>query len=240
MADIPDGPNSKVKLQRDQVKSSRIAPFGDEDWFKVQLKANNEYVFEVKGAFTDKGSLLDPVVGVFDKDGDLEAGDFGGGAGLDGLVSFRPDTTGTYFVGVGSLLGIGGSYKVSYGLNDGAPGDGDNGVRTEKAIKLGQTQQGSIEPAGDNDWFKINLKPGEYIAEARNVNSSAPFQADVTIRDEDGLVFATSDFDGDPSGRDNEFTVPAGQGGTYYLDVGDVGDDDTGSYRVTVAKSFVV
>ena len=31
-----------------------------------------------------------------------------------------------------------------------------------------------------------------------------------------------------------------GQGGTYYLDVGDVGDDDTGSYRVSVAKSLVV
>jgi hypothetical protein len=154
MADIPDGPSSKVKLQRDQVKSSRITPHGDEDWFKVQLKANNEYVFEVKGAFTDKGSLADPIVGVFNKNGVFQAGDFGGGAGLDGLVSFRPAETGTYFVAAASLLGIGGSYKISYRLNDGAPGGGDDGVDTEKSIKLGQTQQGAIEPAGDNDWFK--------------------------------------------------------------------------------------
>jgi hypothetical protein len=135
MADIPGNTSTNKTLQRNKGKSSNIGSVGDEDWFKVNLKANNEYSFQVKGSDTNGGTLGDPRVTIYAGNGTtVEATDDNSGAGRNALAEFRPATSGTYFVAVDeSGDDATGSYKVSYQLLNTAPGEtGDAGINTEK------------------------------------------------------------------------------------------------------------
>ena len=242
MADIPGDNTTNKTLQRDKAKSSSIGPAGDQDWFKVNLKANNEYSFQVKGRATGQGFTLgDPSVSLIDTDGStLLAQDSDGGIGSNALLTYTPDENGTYYLCAEGEFGTTGSYKASYQLVDQAPRDlDDNGVDTEKSIKIGQTQTGSIRPTGDDDWFKVNLKPGIYLAEARNRNTDGPFVADVHVYDDTAsLVDGNSSpaiFGG--TGRNNFFVIT--EAGNYFLDVRDLDDTNTGDYRLTLTRSLV-
>lgn len=241
MADIPGNSTTTATLQRDKAKSSSIGTVGDEDWFKVTLKANNEYSFQVKGQPTGQGFTLgDPEVVLYDASGNELAVDGDGGFGANAKLIYTPTTAGTYFVGARSEDGGTGSYKASYQLVDQAPSTGDDGVDTEKSITLGQTQTGSIKPSGDEDWFKVNLQPGFYLAEARNRNTELPFIADVHVYDSAGSAY---DLDSSPAilggtGRNNFFIVSSA--GTYYLDVRDLNDTNTGDYRLTLARTLPI
>ena len=195
MADIPGAKTTKHILQRDKAKSSKVGFDGDEDWFKVQLKRNNEYSFQVKGAATGGGFTLgNAEVAIYDGSGNELAYDDDGGLNRNApavvhtcpdrhLLRQRPRTRDST-----------GSYKVSYQLVDLAPRDvsgppdDDDGFDTEATIKLGQTRLGTIQPTADDDWSQIKLQPGSYVVEARNVNTDGPFRAYPHILDSTGAL----------------------------------------------------
>ena len=200
------------------------------------------YSFQVKGAATGQGfTLANPQVSLIDTDGSTVLGqDTDGGIGNNALLTYTPDENGTYYLRAEGEGGATGSYKASYQLVDQAPRDVDNnGVDTEKSIKIGQTQTGSIKPSGDEDWFKVNLQPGIYLAEARNRNTDGPFVADVHVYDSTGSAVDTNSSPGifGPPGRNNFFVVASA--GTYFLDVCDLDDTNTGDYRLTLTRSLV-
>ena len=68
------------------------------------------------------------------------------------------------------------------------------------------------------------------------MNTALPFRADVFIFNDSGTIFDGSSQDATSGGigRDNVFTITTA--GTYFVDVGDTADTNTGSYRVTVAN----
>ncbi len=98
-----------------------IGSFSDRDWFEVTLIAGHEYEIQVRGAPTDDGTLIDPLlVGVYDDLGILipGTGDDDSGIGLNSLEFFTADYTGTHYFSVGSAAGdnlpIGGTYVLEF------------------------------------------------------------------------------------------------------------------------------
>ena len=109
---------------------------GDEDWYAVELTANQRYEIKVTGSLRPlsvplphpgehgsdprdgEGSLLDPkLVGVYNEDGDYIEGTFDDNSGtlMHPRLIFTPDTTGKHYVSVGAKLRRGeaaGSYRV--------------------------------------------------------------------------------------------------------------------------------
>ena len=82
MADVPGNTSTNKTLQRNKAKGSNIGFVGDEDWFKVNLKANNEYSFQAKGSDTNGGTLGDPRVTIYAGNGTtVETSDDNSGAG---------------------------------------------------------------------------------------------------------------------------------------------------------------
>jgi hypothetical protein len=247
VADIPGAKTTKQILQRDKAKSSKVGFDGDEDWFKVQLKRNNEYSFQVKGAATGGGFTLgDAEVAIYDSSGNELAYDDDGGLNRNARLEFTPSQTGTFFVSARGHGDSTGTYKVSYQLVDQAPRDvsgppdDDDGFDTEATIKLGQTRLGSIQPTSDDDWFKIKLQPGSYVVEARNVNTDGPFRAYPHILDSAGALIdgdREDVTDSDERGSDIDFEIASA--GTYFIAVRDSLDLSTGNYSITVAPNLV-
>ena len=71
---------------------------GDDDWYQVQLIAGNDYNISLSGISSDKGTLFDPNLKIYDNNGQLITGDDDGGVGLDSSLTFSPTSTGNYFV----------------------------------------------------------------------------------------------------------------------------------------------
>ena len=88
---------------------------GDSDWFAVQLSAGREYLIDLEGWRTDRGTLVDPVLlGIYAADGTLidGVGDDDGGEGLNSRVSVEAPETGTYYIAAGAYEDYIGSYTL--------------------------------------------------------------------------------------------------------------------------------
>ena len=78
----------------------------DIDWFAMTLDAGKTYRINLKGAWTDDGTLSNPYLrGVHDADGNLIAGtaNIDGGAGYNSRVTFTAGADATYYVAAGAF-----------------------------------------------------------------------------------------------------------------------------------------
>ena len=73
----------------------------DQDWFRISLRAGEQYQFQALGS-----SLDDPTLTLRNSSGARLASNNDGGAGLDALINFMAKKGGTYYLDVG---GFGGS-----------------------------------------------------------------------------------------------------------------------------------
>ena len=155
---------------------------GDVDYFQVNLEAEQNYVFHLRGEATGEGTLSDPFLEIRSgSDGAVvEAFNDNGGWGENSLISFTPTAPGEYFVVVkadqpadGKEVGTG-----SYTLLTRKPDDyGDNSLGAYQ-LEVGQTLAGGIQyndgvfgaaaldsfgsaTNRDIDWFSVSLKAGE-------------------------------------------------------------------------------
>ena len=96
--------------------SGTINHGGDRDWFAVSLEAGLTYRFDMQGASTLSGTLLDPYLhGIYDLNGNLLPGtaDDDGGTEWNARSTFTPPTAGTYYVSAGAWGDQQGTYTVS-------------------------------------------------------------------------------------------------------------------------------
>jgi serralysin len=98
----------------------------------------------------------------------------------------------------------------------------------------------TLESNGDHDWFKTTLVAGQsYVFTLRGADSGQgtltnPF---LTLRGPNGTTVVKSNDDAG-FGNDAEiiYRVPAGQGGTYYLDAGSYNSDSSGTYAIAMGS----
>lgn len=116
---------------------------GDRDWFRIELESDQVYLFDVRGEAEGGGTLPDPVVALFDTDGNYVT-QGSEQIPVNGL-------SGTYYAEVWSYNT--GSYQLAILLDDFA---GD--VNTTGEISVGEIIDGELEISGDRDWFRIELE----------------------------------------------------------------------------------
>ena len=89
---------------------------GDADWFVVELVRGQEYLIDLEGRPTGRGSLEDPaLLGIHDRDGELVPGtaDDDGGAGRNSRLAFEAPYTGVYYIAAGGHEDYTGDYTLS-------------------------------------------------------------------------------------------------------------------------------
>ena len=131
----------------------------DQDWFKAELKAGKVYRIDLKGKDTGDGTLSDPQLKIYDKDGTPGSGIGTGdaGVGLNSSAIFAPSASGTYYLEADGYGDATGTYTVSVTeLTDDYP------AGTAGTVAVGGTATGEIEHPYDYDSFKVELKAGKH------------------------------------------------------------------------------
>ncbi|MEO9574402.1 MAG: M10 family metallopeptidase C-terminal domain-containing protein [Tateyamaria sp.] len=88
--------------------SGTLSESGDEDWVAINLTAGVTYEIALDG-----GSLSDPLVRLFDADGNQVAANDDGGRGLFSLLEFEPGASGTYYVVADAFSTQTGTYTLT-------------------------------------------------------------------------------------------------------------------------------
>ena len=208
----------------------------------MTLASGTNYRIDVKGdvAAAHGGTLADPAVALMDAAGSAVAGasDDDGGEGNNARLAIGPSLSGTFYIAVSAAGGSGlGSYSVEVSILD----DCAAATGTACAAAVGAAATGSLERAGDADWFEAVLEAGtEYRFEVsgRGASPSGGTLADPAVRLYDaaggavtvsGSVLADSDSDSD--GVAEVVVAPAGSG-AYYIEVSAGGGSGVGTYTV--------
>ena len=203
--------------------SGTIAAVGQSEWYKIQLAADTEYVFDVAG-----GALM-PAVSLYDSSGNLLTVSYNGGPNGAARASFEPTSSGTYYVGASGWLSTTGSFTVAVST---ATPDHLGNIHTTDAVAVGSPVSGTITTTGQSDWFKISLAHGtEYVFD---LGGGTLGGGTVTLYDASGNALVSGNGGGANGGARTSFEPIAD--GTYY--VGASGSNGgTGTFTLAVSTA---
>ena len=161
---------------------------GDRDWVAVELEANTEYRFDLKGQSSGSGTLWDPQIhGVYDKDGNeiADTSNNNSGTGADSKLIFTSGDAGTYYIAAGhanTALNHTGTYTLTVQeTGDDYPGGGNVGgiyyhhediagsagrrIHADSndigRVAVGGSTTGNLEDEWDRDFFRFELDQGK-------------------------------------------------------------------------------
>ena len=81
-----------------------INTVGDRDWFRIDLTAGNTYSIALDGTdLSGFAAVSDPYLRLYDQNGQLIASDDDGGPGLNSLLRFTAQASGTFHVGAAAF-----------------------------------------------------------------------------------------------------------------------------------------
>jgi hypothetical protein len=212
--------------------AGRVNYAGDADWFATTLSAGTRYEFRLDAAAS--GGLGDPFLELRDAAGTLIRSDDDGGDGLNSLISFRPTTSGTYFLAARGYGGTTGAYTVSAAVDD----FGSSTTTTGRVTVNGTPAAGRIEVPYDADWFATTLTAGvTYQLRASTAATNGVGDPMLELRNAAGTLIASDDDGGDGFNSLISFTPTST--GTYFLAARGYGSR-TGAYTVsaTIVDDF--
>ena len=211
---------------------------GDADVFEVQLSAGQNYSFDVEGISSAKGTLLDPLVRIFDTQGNLVRLADDGGLGTNSLAYFAPETSGIYKLQVSSGIdGAIGSYQVKVAASSLPSDDVGNSTNSARLLDLGESFDGNLLTRGDSDWFAVDLLAGQtYAALVSGASTGGGTLPDpyLEIYNANGVLVDQDDNGSWLNDAGLAFTAPAD--GRYYFVVKTQTPDETGTYRIRVRE----
>ena len=191
---------------------------GDRDWFRVSLTGTN--IYRIQLDVMNNGNFD---VAVYNSTGDA-TGTRGSRIGNEDFT-FQPDNSNTYYIRVYGVGSASGNYTLQISsMND----DCLATTSTACTITLGSSRSGSIERAGDRDWFKVPLTRGTTYRFQLDGPDGSNFGIGVYIP-EWAYVFRYF-ADGD---KDRTYRIGT-RDGIYYIDV--YGVRGTGDYTLTVTE----
>jgi Ca2+-binding RTX toxin-like protein len=119
------------------------------------------------------------------------------------------------------------------------PGNKSTTATLDGAPHLGGTFSGTLEKIGDHDWIRVQLaesKTYEFYLCFLDTGSLTSGDSILRLHDATGALIPGAEDDNGGVGDNSylAFSVPAGAGGDYFIDVGESGDDATGTYSLFV------
>lgn len=221
--------------------AAAIEEAGDSDWFEVSLITGHEYRIQLQGAATASGSLQDPLLdGLYSATGQLIAGteNDDGGEGLNSELTFTATSSDSYFIAASAYGSYTGTYTLS--IEDlGSTDDYASAIDGAGSVNVNGYQIGTIEEAGDVDWFAVELQAGYiYQVDIEGDSSDAGTLADTLlggIYNASGILLPQSGNDDGGEGLNSRLEIQVASTGTYYIAAGAYGAN-TGTYKVSVTQ----
>ncbi|HEY0845728.1 MAG TPA: pre-peptidase C-terminal domain-containing protein [Noviherbaspirillum sp.] len=230
------------------TRTGSIETNGDQDWIAAYLTAGHTYRFNLRGADSSGGTLVDPVIdSIRNASGTVQSGtyDDDGGTGFDSQVDFTPTSTGYYYL-VARSVGNSGVGTYTLALTESSVDDYTETTATTGTVTVGSSATGTIETSGDEDWFAVNLTAGTtYTVRLQGQGANAGTLYDPYLN---GFYYSSgsgtipvylggynddSSTGGGTTGRDSMVTFTPSYSGTHYISAGAY-SSYTGTYRLSI------
>jgi len=237
------------RLPRDNVSnttstSGRIATGGslggsldfptDSDWYRVRLTEGESYRFTLNSS--GDNPVGDPLLRLRDSRGEEVAVDDDGGEGLNSYLEFTAPSTGNYYLEATSFTGDAtGGYTLAARAGD-IPAD----ATTDASLTAeGDYREGVLSPAGDRDWYRVQLAEGQGMRVGMSVTGTPDSIGDplLVIYGPDGAELARDDDGGE--GLNSWLEFQASAAGDYYVEARGFTEDAVGRYALTLVGGEV-
>ena len=237
-----------VSVGGSAVGNYQQASPNDVDWFRVTFDEDTTYRIEIKGSWTDHGTLRDTrIAGIYDSNGNLIDGTVDDNSGIDveARTIFTAPTAGTYYIAAtGGERPFPAQNSGTYTVEVAEVGGDDYAAdtTTSGSVEVDGSTTATIERLGDLDWFAVTLEGyTTYRFDLEGIGDDWRLLEGKFIRgiyDSNGDLFAGSYTGEDRDGEVQAVFTPE-QDGTYYVAVGARETfTGTGEYRLS-ATTFI-
>jgi len=212
------------------AQTSVIDLAGDQDWFRLNLTAGYRYEFAMDAT---AGSTLDTYMRLLNSSG-VQLAYNDDAVGLNSRISFTASTSGIYYLSAQGFGDTVGGYRLA--MTQAAPLDLIAGnTSTTATLSPNAAQVSTIDLAGDQDWFRINLTAGSRYDFALNASTGSPLNAYMRLLDANGALLMAND---DAVGLNSRLSFTATASGTYYVSAQGSGSS-IGAYSLSVAQTVL-
>ena len=229
-------------LELNSLTSGEIETAGDIDWFAVRLQEGQTYSAYILAAQYSEGTLINPIAYLYDNSGEELLSS-------PSRVTYTPDTSGTYYVGVSgpSFYSYTGTYTVSVReVEDVVVSDTDDfsaDTSTTGSIDVNSTRMGEINYYGDTDWIAVDLEANRtYTIDLKGVDTNSGTLIDPKIEavyDSNSERVFSGDILSSGIGRDDQLIITPSVSSTYYISAVSA-DANNGSYTLSVETDMSI
>lgn len=201
----------------------------DSDWYRVRLTEGESYRFTLNSAAAN--GIDDPLLRLRDSRGEEVAIDDDGGDGLNSYLEFTAPSTGNYYL---EATSFGGQTTGGYTLGARA-GDIPADASTDASLAPeGDYREGVLSPAGDRDWYRVQLAEGQGIRVGLTVTGMPDSISDpyLVLYGPDGAEITRDDDGGDGLNSYLEFEAPTA--GAYFIEARGFSEDEAGHYAINL------
>jgi hypothetical protein len=227
--------NTRGRITLGQDVNGTLETEGDQDWYRLRLEEGQTYRFALRGE--GDTPVGDSLLRVHNAQGEEVAVDDDGGGNLNSYLEFTAPSTGTYFLAAQAFAdAYTGNYTLSARAGD-IPGDASTDANLSSA---GDYREGTLTPAGDRDWYRIELAQGEGVRVGLStVEGAADALGDpyLVVYDANGGELLRDDDGGEGLNAWAEFVAPAG--GVYYIEARGFSEDAVGRYSLSLMAGEV-
>ena len=216
----------------------------DNDWLKVDLKAGQIYGISVKARVSSEGTLLDPMLTLYDQNGALIISNDDGGVETEPYIEFTPANDQSFYVSVSSYgadeTGLG-TYLLEVNDLGLAQSDDFTSDAVTKSILIFDERtnlasvNGSLEFLGDVDWHAVDLTGrNTYIIDVSGHGEAALEDPYLKVFDVDGNLVVSNDDGGTDSNARLRFSPDEDE--TYFIESSGYNNSYAGDYTVNLTE----
>jgi Ca2+-binding RTX toxin-like protein len=234
--DIPANAGTGGSVAMGATVAGTIHQAGDEDWYRVTLAAGHEYRFDLRGLASGQGTLDDPLLRLLNGSGTEIAFNDDSGGSLDSRITYTATQGGTYFLSAQGFSESAGTFRLSATDLGTAGSDVRGNTNTTAAITIGGSRTGTINPGGDQDWYRVSLVEGhEYRFDLRGSTSGEGTLTDPVLRLLNGSGNVIESNDDSVGTLDSSIAYTATATRTYFLSAQGY-QSSTGTFRLSATE----
>ena len=216
----------------------------DNDWLKVDLKAGQIYGISVKGRVSSEGTLLDPMLTLYDQNGALIVSNDDGGVETEPYIEFTTANDQSFYVSVSSYgadeTGLGTYLLEVNDLGLAQSDDFTSDALTQSILTFDErtnlaSVNGSLEFLGDVDWHAVDLTGrNTYIIDVNGHGEAALEDPYLKVFDVNGNLVVSNDDGGTDSNARLRFSPDEDE--KYFIEASGYNNSYAGDYTVNLTE----
>jgi hypothetical protein len=160
-ADIPGDASTAATLSEGRPVDGVFDSEGDSDWYRLRVESGQRYVLALNSVAASDEQAIDPMVGIYDAEGNQVAFNDDSDGSLNSLLQYVPAQTGEVFVEAREFIGRTGAYRLTVTATALPADDAGNDASTRARAAVGRDIAGAIEYQGDVDWYRFSVRTGQ-------------------------------------------------------------------------------